>query len=98
MWVRFLLGKTLYERYQLGRERRKLKAEIIREEDEMLKIQDKAKHLESLLQSADNEEQIAAILYEISVVQEDYNRQKEHIQSLKNDELQLEQQIKSWER
>ncbi len=90
----FLLGKTLYERYQLGRERRKLKAEIIREEDEMLKIQDKAKHLESLLQSADNEEQIAAILYEISVVQEDYNRQKERIQSLKNDELQLEQQIK----
>ncbi|HAT8600103.1 TPA: hypothetical protein JA994_12825 [Legionella pneumophila] len=91
----FLLGKTLYERYQLGRERKKLKAEIIREEDEMLKIQDKAKHLESLLQSADNEEQIAAILYEISVVQEDYNRQKKQIQGLKNDELQLEQQIKN---
>ncbi|HAT8642887.1 TPA: hypothetical protein JBB11_12110 [Legionella pneumophila subsp. pneumophila] len=91
----FLLGKTLYERYQLGRERKKLKAEIIREEDEMLKIQDKAKHLESLLQSADNEEQIAAILYEISVVQENYNRQKKQIQGLKNEELQLEQQIKN---
>ncbi|AMP90744.1 hypothetical protein [Legionella pneumophila] len=91
----FLLGKTLYERYQLGREKRKLKAEIIREEDEMLKIQDKAKHLESLLQNADNEEQIAAILSEISVVQEDYNRQKKQIQDLKNDELQLEQQIKN---
>ncbi|KGP64325.1 hypothetical protein EP47_00310 [Legionella norrlandica] len=91
----FLLGKTLYERYQLGKERKEVRARIRSEEDEMLVIQEKAKHLQSLLESATQEEEIAAILSEIAVTQEQYNAQKKQIQDLKNKELQLDQQIKA---
>lgn len=90
----FLLGKTLYERYRLGKERKKIETEIRSEEEEMHTIQKEVKRLKSLLEKATEEEQIAKILFEIAVIQEQYNAQKKQIQDLKNKEFQLEQQIK----
>jgi hypothetical protein len=90
----FLLGRTIHQRYMLGRERRSLMREIGREQEEMELIQDEAKNLENLLADAKEEQQIIEILEEIAILQERYNSQKAVLEKLKNKQLHLEQEIK----
>lgn len=89
----FLLSKTLYERYQLGKEFKKLKTEIAGAESEMLLTQQKAKVLEQQLTAATQEDQIIGIYQQISILQEDYESQKRQLQELKTKELHVEQKI-----
>jgi hypothetical protein len=89
----FLLGKTLYERYQLGREKKKIERVIDIEEEEMLLIQQEAEELEKLLKEAREEEEIIAIYQEIAVLRERYISQHALLEELKNKELHLTQKI-----
>lgn len=91
----FLLARTLYQRYELGKERKSLKTEIESAQSEMDLIQDKAKQLETMLLDAKEEDHIIAILQEVALVQEQYNSQKSLLEKLKNRELHVEQKIQN---
>ena len=88
----FLLGKTLYTRYELGRERKQIKSTIEREEGEMRAIQQQAYDLEHQLSSAKDED-ISTIYMEIALLQETYKSQKKELGILKNKELHIEQKL-----
>ncbi len=89
----FLLGKTLYERYQLGREYKKLKKELNREEEEMSLIQQEAQILHDRLKKATDEQSIIDVYTDIVLLQERYIAQKKVVEKLKTDELHLQQKI-----
>lgn len=89
----FLLGKTLYERYQLGKENKKIKKKIHQEEEEMRSLQLTAKNLHDRLTQATEEEQIIAIYTEILLLEEQFIAKKRVIEQLKTEELQLGQKI-----
>lgn len=89
----FLLGKTLYERYQLGREYKQLKNELSREEEEMDLIQQKAQILHERLKNTTDEQSIIDIYTDIVLLQERYIAQKKVVEKLKTDELHSQQKI-----
>ncbi len=89
----FLLGKTLYERYQLGREYKKLKKELNREEEEMSLIQQEARILHDRLKKAKDEQSIIDVYTDIVLLQERYIAQRKVLEKLKTDELHLQQKI-----
>lgn len=90
----FLLGRTLFERYQLSKERNQLQDSIKIEEGRMVLLQQEANKLERLLDDAPDDEQIKVILQKIAVLQDHYTAQKSLILELKNKELHVEQKIK----
>jgi len=89
----FLLVRTLYERYQLGKENKKLKKIIDIEEREMLLIQQEAKDLEKRLKEATEEDEMIKIHQEIALLHERYATQHSMLEKLKNKELHLEQKM-----
>lgn len=91
----FLLGKILYEQYQLNRQSKRLQKELRSELNEMDLIQQDATHLEKSLGEAHDEEHIAVIYQEIAVLKERFDSQKECIEAIKNKQLQLEQKKQS---
>lgn len=72
----FLLGKAIYERYHLGKERRALATEIVKAEGEMSLLQEQANLLqESLAQATATEEQ-KALCAQIDVLKKQYDETK----------------------
>ena len=90
----FLLGKTLYERYQLSRASRQNKKALEIEEKEMDSIKDRAEFLKDLLIQTNDKEYFSEIHVEISMLQERFESQKYTIETLRNKGLQLKEQIK----
>ena len=86
----FLLARTLYTRYQLGKERKLIQGEIAKAEELMKLLQDEAKELEQKLAASNGD---AFIALEIKGLEERYESQKSLIYELKNKELHLEQKI-----
>lgn len=91
----FLLGKILYERYQLNRLNKQFKKELNLELDEMDLIQHDAARLEAALGEAREEEHIAVIFQEIEIFKERFDSQKEMVEKVKNKQLKLDQKIQA---
>lgn len=89
----FLLGKTLYERYKLGREYTKLRTALNREEKQMSLIQQEALALHEHLKQTTDEQSIIDIYTDIVLLQKRYIAQKKVVEQLKTDELHLQQKI-----
>ncbi|BCA96956.1 hypothetical protein TUM19329_33170 [Legionella antarctica] len=89
----FLLGRTLYERYQLGKEYKKTRKMIDLEEEEMLSIQQQAKYLEERINKATQEDELIEIYKDIALLGERYDVQYAKLEQLKNKELHLEQKM-----
>ncbi|WP_133136480.1 PspA/IM30 family protein [Legionella rowbothamii] len=93
----FLLGKAIYERYHLGKERRALATEIVKAEGEMSLLQEQANLLqESLAQATATEEQ-KALCAQIDVLKKQYDEQKNKITGLKEREVVVNEKIKKLE-
>lgn len=92
----FLLGKSLYERYQLGKERKAIRQIIDNAEDEMQRIQDDAEYLEVALKEADNTDEafLAELYNESQILHERYIAQKKLITELKTTEADINERIK----
>ena len=92
----FLLGKSLYERYQLAKEHKVIRVLMDSAEDEMQRIQDDAKYLESALNGVDDADEafLAELYNESQVLQERYAAQKKLITELKIKEAEIKEQIK----
>jgi hypothetical protein len=86
----FLLARTVYARYQLGKERKLIQGEIAKAEELMKLLQDEAKELEQKLATSNGD---AFIALEIKGLEERYESQKSLIYELKNKELHIEQKI-----
>ncbi len=86
----FLLGKTLYERYQLSRQIKAIKRDIIAADKEMEEIKTQAGNL--LAQTPGLLEQSSQ---SIDLLENEYIEKKTSLISLKTKEYELEQAIKS---
>lgn len=89
-----LLGKALYDRYQLGRERRGIRNDISDAEEEMQRIQTNAKSLEKAVKDATNKDFLIELYKQTALVQKEYEAQKNKIQELKEKEGVLNKKIK----
>ncbi|MFJ1268436.1 hypothetical protein ACD661_07720 [Legionella lytica] len=90
----FLLGKAIYERYHLGKERKALATEIVHAEEEMALIQEQAKVLQGALTRATTKEEQQALCAQVELVQKQYGEQKEKITGLKEREAVVNEKIK----
>lgn len=90
----FLLGKALYERYQLGKERKHLQNEIGRQENEMQRIQEQATELQKNLNTLPEGEYWHEPAQQIAFLQEQYEAQKKLLLELKAREQVVTQKIK----
>jgi hypothetical protein len=90
----FLLGKTLYKRYQLGKEKRAIEGDIERAEKEMQEIQHRANALQLELKDSKSDAKAYDMLREVAILGEDYTRQKTRFEALKKTEVELNIKIK----
>ncbi|MGC1182238.1 hypothetical protein [Legionella sp.] len=90
----FLLGKALQTRFQLGREQKSLRREIIRAEDEMDSIQDEAKQLQSYLEQATDPDILKELYQQIVLIKERHKMQEGTISTLKEKEYDCNEKIK----
>lgn len=90
----FLLGKALYERYTLGKERKVVRQEMARDQEGMQQIQRAAETLHAQLQQTTDPEALAGIYQQIAGLQTRYHEQKERIMALKEKEDVLDEKIK----
>ncbi len=91
----FLLGKILYERYQLNLKSKELKKDLQFELNEMELIQQDAARLENNLGEAREEEHIGVIYQEIAILKERFDTQKELVEVVKSKQLRLNEKIES---
>ncbi|WP_147279864.1 hypothetical protein [Legionella worsleiensis] len=86
----FLLIRTLYTRYTLGREQRELHMQLWEEEETMRLLQSAASKLEKQLSASPHDE---SMILKCTELEKDYEAQKSLILELKNKELRINQKI-----
>ena len=89
----FLLGKTLYGRYQLGKERRLNLRELNQAQKEMKHIQNQAGELLRSLNTQGNEEEKWECLLQVELLREEYNSKKSEIMQLKENQSLIQEKI-----
>lgn len=89
----FLLSKAVYERYQLGKERREIRNELAPAEEEMRHIQEQARVLQIAFATAANAEEQKNIGFQIVLLKEHYDEQKLKITALKEKEAVYNEKI-----
>ncbi|WP_058534438.1 hypothetical protein [Legionella saoudiensis] len=90
----FLLGKAIYERYHLGKERKALVHEIAHAEEEMSQLQEQAKILQESLARATTPAQQQAICAQVDLLKKQYDEQKDKIIALKEREAVVNEKVK----
>ncbi|WP_182351347.1 hypothetical protein [Legionella sp. PC1000] len=93
----FLLGQTLYECYQLSKERRAIRKLIAGGESQIEESQNEAAQLRTTLDDVRTEQQLLLHYEQIISLQERFNEQKEYLIKLKSKELKLSKKIKNAE-
>ncbi|MDR3502303.1 MAG: hypothetical protein P4L79_06935 [Legionella sp.] len=93
----FLLGKAIYERYHLGKERKALATEIVKAEGEMSLLQEQAKIVQESLARATTKEEQQALCAQVNVLKKQYDEQKNKITGLKEREALVNEKIKKLE-
>jgi hypothetical protein len=89
-----LLGKAIYERYHLGKERKALASEITHAEEEMALIQEQAKVLQESLTRATTKDEQQSLCAQVELLQKQCGEQKEKITGLKEREAVVNEKIK----
>ncbi|MDI1353217.1 MAG: hypothetical protein PSV35_10710 [bacterium] len=89
----FLMGQTIYQRYQLVKDKKLIEGALSDADEHMQLLQQKAKELEIQLVNATDNKTKKDILHQVERLQIDYNAQKLSITNLKNTQLHLEQKI-----
>ncbi len=90
----FLLGRTIHERYRLGKERRAIRRLIANAEEELLCVQTQAMTLKNALKNVSCEQQLILLCEQIASLQECFKAQKDLLIELKLNELNLNKKIK----
>lgn len=93
----FLLGKAIYERYHLGKERKALASEIAKAEGEMSLLQEQAKIVQESLARATTKEEQHALCAQVDVLKKHYDEQKNKITGLKEREAIVNEKVKKLE-
>lgn len=93
----FLLGKAIYERYHLGKERKALASEIAHAEGEMALIQEQAKIVQESLARATTKAEQHALCAQVDLLKKQYGEQKDKITGLKEREAVVNEKVKKLE-
>ncbi|WP_454781325.1 hypothetical protein [Legionella sp. WA2022007384] len=91
----FLLGRTIQERWRLGKERRATRKLIVEAEEKIKLIQTEAITLRNALSDGINEQELIFLCDQISSLQARFNPKKDHLIKLKLKELDLNNKIKN---
>lgn len=91
----FLLGRVVYERYQLAKERKAIETILAEAEEDMKALLLEAQSLENELSQTTDATELAAIDSKIAPLQDRYKSQKELITDFKKQKFEVDEKIKA---